>query len=276
MPWRHPARTIRHVGAAGKRWYLHVPEANRVGTMARISPLLFGLIAYAIFLTVFAYLVGFVGDVAPLPHTIDHGRAEPWTFALLVDLGLIGLFGLQHSVMARQGFKRGWTRIVPAVAERSAYVLVTSLVLVLFFWLWLPMPAVLWQVTAPAGFWLLTGLQMLGWAIVLTSTYLINHFELFGLEQGWLHLRGKAAAAPRLRTPLFYRLVRHPLYTGFLIAFWATPLMTVGHLVFALGMTAYILIGVHHEERDLGMLFGEEYAAYQRKVGAVVPGVGKR
>jgi protein-S-isoprenylcysteine O-methyltransferase Ste14 len=244
--------------------------------MSRILLLVFSLIAYAIFLAVFAYLVGFMANLPQLPATLDRGPDAHWSFALTVDLGLIALFGLQHSVMARQGFKRGWTRIVPAAAERSVYVLVTSLVLILFFWLWLPIPAVLWSVTAPLGWWLLTGLSALGWLIVLTSTYLINHFELFGLQQAWLHLRGKDAAAPKLRMPLFYKLVRHPLYSGFLIAFWAAPVMTVGHLVFAAGMTAYILIGVHFEERDLGAFFGEDYAAYQRVVGAVVPGVGRR
>lgn len=244
--------------------------------MPRIFFVLFSMVAYAIFLAVFLYLVGFVADFAALPRTIDRGPAEPWAFALLVDVGLIGLFGLQHSVMARQGFKQGWTRIVPAPIERSVYVLASSAVLALVFWLWRPIPAPVWSVTAPLGVWLLAGLSGLGWAIALVSTYLINHFELFGLQQVWLHWRGKQAAPPRLRMPLFYRLVRHPLYTGFLLAFWATPVMSAGHLLFALGMTVYILIGVHFEERDLGDFFGEEYAAYQRKVGAVVPGVGKR
>ncbi|MDG2532933.1 isoprenylcysteine carboxylmethyltransferase family protein [Sphingomonas sp. HITSZ_GF] len=244
--------------------------------MPRVFFVLFSLVAYAIFLAIFLYLVGFVANFAPLPHTIDRGPIHPWVFALLVDIGLIALFGIQHSVMARQGFKQEWTRIVPAPIERSMYLVATSAVLALVFWLWLPIPAPIWNVTAPAGFWLLTGLSLLGWGIVLTSTYLINHFELFGLQQTWLHLRGKQPAALKLRTPLLYKLVRHPLYSGFLLAFWATPAMTVGHLLFTLGMTAYILIGVHYEERDLGDFFGEDYAAYQRKVGAVVPGVGRK
>lgn len=244
--------------------------------MVRILTLSFSVTGYAVFLAVFLYLVGFVADSDVLPRTIDKGPAEHWSFALLVDIGLIGLFGVQHSVMARQGFKRAWTRIVPVPAERSVYVLATSVILALFFWLWRPIPAPIWNVTAPAGFWLLQGLSLLGWGIVLLSTYLINHFELFGLRQAWLYLRGKQPAAPKLRTPLFYKLVRHPLYTGFLIAFWATPMMSVGHLLFAAGMTAYILIAISYEERDLGAFFGEDYAAYQRKVGMVVPGLGKR
>ncbi|NYT40085.1 isoprenylcysteine carboxylmethyltransferase family protein [Sphingomonas sp. R-74633] len=243
--------------------------------MSRSLFLIFGGVAYAIFLAVFLYLIGFVADFAPLPRTIDHGPAAPWAIALAVDAGLIALFGLQHSVMARQGFKRGWTRIVPAAIERSVYVLVTSAVLILFFWLWRPIPAPIWNVTAPLGFWLLTGLSLLGWGVVLTSTYLINHFELFGLQQVWRNLTGKDAAAPQLRRPLFYKLVRHPLYSGFLLAFWATPAMTVGHLLFAGGMTVYILIAIWFEERDLTGFFGEDYAQYQREVGMVIPGVGR-
>ncbi|MEP9360537.1 methanethiol S-methyltransferase [Sphingomonas sp. KR3-1] len=244
--------------------------------MTRASFLLFGGIAYAIFFAVFLYLVGFVANLPELPRTIDHGPATHWSFALLVDAGLILLFGLQHSVMARQGFKRGWTRIVPEPIERSTYVLATSAVLALVFWLWRPMPAPIWTVTAPLGWWLLTGLSALGWAVLLISTYLINHFELFGLQQVWRNLSGKPVAAPRLRRPLFYKLVRHPLYSGFLIAFWATPAMTVGHLFFAAGMTAYVLIAIGYEERDLTGFFGEEYAEYQREVGMVVPGLGRR
>lgn len=244
--------------------------------MPRILYMLFSVVAYAIFLVIFLYLVGFVANFEPLPRTIDRGPMEVWSFALLVDIGLIGLFGLQHSVMARQEFKQAWTRIVPAPLERSIYVLATSAVLALFFWLWRAIPAPIWSVGVPAGFWLLQGLSLLGWGIVLLSTYLINHFELFGLQQAWLHLRNREPAAPKLRMPLFYRLVRHPLYTGFLLAFWATPVMSVGHLLFAAGMTVYILVAVRYEERDLGAFFGEDYAAYQRRVGMVVPGVGRK
>lgn len=244
--------------------------------MTRLFFLLFGIVAYAIFLAVFLYLIGFVMDFDALPRTIDRGPGTRWTFALLVNIGLIGLFGIQHSVMARPAFKREWTRIVPVALERSAYLVATSAVLALFFWLWRPIPAPVWSVTAPAGFWLLTGLSLLGWGIVLVSTYLISHFELFGLQQVWLHWSGREPAAPKLRKPLFYRLVRHPLYSGFLLAFWATPVMSWGHLEFALGMTVYVLIAIRHEERDLGAVFGEDYARYQREVGAIVPGVGRR
>ncbi len=244
--------------------------------MTRLFFVLFGILAYAMFLATFLYLIGFVADFDALPRTIDKGPARPWTFALLVDLGLIGLFGIQHSVMARPAFKRDWTRLVPEPIERSVYLVASSVVLALVLWLWRPIPGHVWSVSTPAGLWLLTGLSLFGWAIVVVSTYLLNHFELFGLQQVWLHFTGRDAAAPVLRKPLFYRAVRHPLYSGFLLAFWATPVMSWGHLVFAAGMTAYVLIAIRHEERDLGALFGEDYARYQREVGAIVPGIGRR
>ncbi len=245
--------------------------------MARSFFALFGLIAYAIFFATFLYLIGFVADLPVLPVTVDRGGASsPLATALLVDLALIALFGLQHSVMARQGFKRAWTRIVPEPLERSFYVLATSAVLILLYWAWRPLPAPIWTVTAPAGAYLLWGLCALGWATVLLSTFLLNHFELFGLQQVYFNLTGRQAAAPVLRRPFFYKLVRHPLYTGFLLAMWATPAMTLGHLVFAGAMTLYILVAIRFEERDLVQAFGAEYRQYQAEVGMLAPGLGRK
>jgi protein-S-isoprenylcysteine O-methyltransferase Ste14 len=242
--------------------------------MVRSFYLLFGLLAYAVFFTAFLYLIAFAGDLPWVRVTVDRGGATgPAAVASGVDLALIALFGLQHSVMARQGFKRGWTRIVPAPVERSVYVLATSMVLIAMFLLWRPLPATIWSVVSPAGAYLLWGLFGLGWLIVLLSTFLINHFELFGLEQVWNHARGRTAASPRFRRPAFYRLVRHPLYSGFFLAFWATPHMSAGHLLLALGFSAYILIAIRYEERDLVQLFGEDYEEYRRRTGMLTPRV---
>jgi protein-S-isoprenylcysteine O-methyltransferase Ste14 len=237
---------------------------------------LFGVLAYLIFFAVFLYLIGFVGNLPGLPLTIDRGPAADTLPALATDLALVALFGIQHSVMARQGFKRAWTRIVPKPVERSTYVLVTSAVLIALFLLWRPLPQPVWSVANPATAAALWAVFALGWGIVLLSTFLINHFELFGLKQVYLAFTGKGDAAPRLRRPFFYKFVRHPLYAGFLLAFWSTPVMTLGHLVFALGMTGYILIAIRYEERDLVDGFGADYELYQREVGMLVPGVGRR
>jgi len=244
--------------------------------MARGLFMVFAAAAYCVFLAVFLYLVGFVGNLPYLPLTIDRGPAAPEILAAVIDLALIALFGVQHSVMARQGFKRAWTRIVPPPIERSTYVLVSSLVLIAMFMLWRPITQPIWTVESPVAAYLLWGVFAAGWAVALLSTYLLNHFELFGLQQVWLNFTGKTEAAPKLRQPLFYKLVRHPLYSGFLLAFWAIPVMTIGHLLFAMGMTIYILIAITHEERDLTDAFGDDYRAYQRKVGSVVPGIGKK
>ncbi|MGL4314304.1 MAG: methanethiol S-methyltransferase, partial [Sphingomonas sp.] len=209
-----------------------------------------------------------------LPVTVDRGPEAPMATAVAVDAALILLFGLQHSVMARQGFKRAWTRVVPPALERSIYVLATSLVLMALFGLWRPIPMVLWQVDGAAAL-ALWAVAALGWATVLLSTFLINHFDLFGLAQVYRHWRGRAANAPRFTTPLLYRLVRHPLYFGFFIAFWAAPVMTVGHALLAAGMTAYILIAIGYEERDLIATFGDEYRRYRQRVGMLLPGIGK-
>jgi protein-S-isoprenylcysteine O-methyltransferase Ste14 len=240
----------------------------------RLFYLLFGLLAYAVFFAAFLYLIAFVADLPWVAVTVNRGGPTgPAAVAAGVDLALIALFGIQHSVMARQGFKQRWTRIVPAPIERSVYVVATSMVLVVMFLLWRPLPTTIWSVVNPAAADLLWALFGLGWLIVLLSTFLINHFELFGLVQVWNHARGRTAAAPRFRQPAFYRFVRHPLYSGFFLAFWATPHMSAGHLLLALGFSAYILIAIRYEERDLVQLFGEDYEEYRRRTGMLTPKV---
>jgi protein-S-isoprenylcysteine O-methyltransferase Ste14 len=240
--------------------------------MSRAVTLFFAVVAYAIFFATFLYLIAFVGDFGLVPKTVDRGGAEgAVAFAAAVNTGLIALFGLQHSVMARQGFKRAWTKIIPSPLERSVYVLAASAALIVLFLLWRPIPATLWDFRGTVlelPMWLLFAL---GWAIVLLSTFLINHFELFGLQQAWFHVHGREAAPPQFRQPLFYKLVRHPLYAGFFLAFWATPHMTAGHLLLALGMSAYMLIAIRYEERDLTALFGRDYEDYQGRVGMLCP-----
>lgn len=238
--------------------------------MARVATVLFAVIAYAIFFATFLYLIAFVGNIPWAAVTVDRGPAASLPVALIINLALIALFGVQHSVMARQGFKRVWTRIVPKQAERSVYVLAASLTLVILFSFWRPIEGTVWRVEGVAAI-LLWGLFGLGWAIVLFSTFLINHFELFGLQQAWLHMRGREAAAPQFRQPLFYKLVRHPLYSGFFIAFWATPQMSYGHLLLALGLSAYMLVAIRYEEKDLVGLFGKDYERYQERVGMLAP-----
>jgi protein-S-isoprenylcysteine O-methyltransferase Ste14 len=238
--------------------------------MGRYIALLYGILSYCFFFATFLYAIGFVSGLV-VPKTIDTGPAASPAMAILVDLALIAIFGLQHSVMARPAFKRWWTRFVPAAVERSTYVVLASLALVLLFWLWRPLPTPVWQVADQPFALAITGLSFLGWLIVLTSTFLINHFELFGLHQVANHLAARPMPKPRFRTPLYYRFVRHPIYLGFIIAFWATPNMTVGHLLFAAVTTAHIVIGTLLEERDLVAVFGEEYRRYQNRVSMLVP-----
>lgn len=238
--------------------------------MTKAASLLFPLIAYAIFFATFLYLIAFVGDLSMVPVTVDRGPDAPLAVALTIDLALIGLFGLQHSVMARQGFKRAWKRLVPEPAERSVYVLAASAALIILFAFWRPIEGTAWSVGGVAAY-ILWSLFGLGWLIVLTSTFLINHFELFGLQQAWFHVRGRAAAAPQFRQPWFYKLVRHPLYTGFFLAFWATPQMSYGHLFLAVGMSIYMLIAIRYEERDLVGTFGSDYEEYRQRVGMLAP-----
>lgn len=246
--------------------------------MARILYLLFGVAAYALFFATFLYMIAFVGDLPWAPRTVDRGgEAGPVGLALLVDAALIALFGLQHSVMARPGFKRAWTRIVPETIERSVYVVAASLALILLFAMWRPIPAILWSVENEAGAAILWALFALGWLIVLVSTFLISHFELFGLAQVWGYARGRGeAAAPVFRTPLFYRLIRHPLYSGFFLAFWATPHMSHGHLLLAAGVSVYMLIAIRYEERDLVDTFGDDYRLYRERTGMLTPRLGRR
>jgi protein-S-isoprenylcysteine O-methyltransferase Ste14 len=244
--------------------------------MSRAASLLFSIVAYAIFFATFLYLIAFVGNFPIAGITIDRGPDAPIGVAVIINLALIALFGLQHSVMARQGFKRAWTRFVPEHLERSVYVLGASAVLIILFMVWRPIPQVIWDVTGTVleiPLWIVFAV---GWLTVLLSTFLINHFELFGLQQSWFHARNRQAQPPQLRQPFFYRWIAHPLYAGFFLAFWATPTMTAGHLLFALAMSTYILIAIRYEERDLRNLFGRDYDEYRAGVGMLTPKLGRR
>ncbi len=245
--------------------------------MQRILALGYALVAYLVFFASFLWLVAFLADFALAPTTVDNAvNGAPLAEAVAIDLALIALFGLQHSVMARPGFKRAWTRMVPASVERSTYVLAASIVLAALLWFWHPIDGTVWDLRGSAAEPVLWTVFAVGWVVLFISTWLINHFELFGLQQAWFHGRETDRPASQLRQPLFYRFVRHPIYLGFIIAFWATPLMTYGHLLFALGMLFYILIGIAHEERDLVTHFGGDYEEYRAKVGMLLPGIGRR
>jgi protein-S-isoprenylcysteine O-methyltransferase Ste14 len=238
--------------------------------MSAFIALLYGIVAYVTFAATFLYAIGFVSDRV-VPKTIDSGAAGPVAEALVINLALMAIFAIQHSVMARKQFKRWWTRYVPPSVERSTYVLLSSIALILLFGNWRPIPTVIWQIDHPQLAIAITALALAGWLIVLSSTFLINHFELFGLHQVANNLAGRQLPAPRFQTPLYYKLVRHPLYLGFIIAFWATPTMSAGHLLFAAVTTAYILVGIVLEERDLVDLFGDEYRRYKSRVSMLVP-----
>jgi protein-S-isoprenylcysteine O-methyltransferase Ste14 len=238
--------------------------------MARIIAFFYGIAAYLVAAAALLYAIGFVSGIA-VPKTIDEGAAAPAAAALLVDLLLISVFALQHSAMARRPFKAWWTRLVPEAVERSTYVLFSSLALILLFWQWRPLPAVVWRIETPVLAAAIDGLSFVGWLMALISTFLLNHFEFFGLHQVATHLAGRSMPRSRFRTPLFYRFVRHPIYLGFVIAFWAAATMTVGHLLFAAVTTAYILIGILLEERDLVALYGDDYRRYRSRVAMLVP-----
>jgi protein-S-isoprenylcysteine O-methyltransferase Ste14 len=239
--------------------------------MGAFLSLCYGLVVYVFFLATFVYAIGFAGNLA-VPKTIDSGTPGPIGAALIVNVLLLGVFAVQHSVMARRSFKRWWTRIVPPAVERSTYVLAATLALALLLWQWRPIPEpVIWRVTNDTAVQALWVVFWLGWALLLLSTFLINHFELFGLRQVFSRLAGREIPEAEFRTPLVYRYVRHPIYLGFLLSFWAAPVMTAGHLLFAAGSTGYILLGIWFEERDLVEQFGEEYRRYRRRVGMLLP-----
>ena len=243
--------------------------------LKRILFFIYGVFSYAIFLGTFLYAVGFIGNFG-VPTALDGPATRPLAISLAIDVGLLALFAVQHSVMARKGFKEWWTQIVPKPIERSTYVLFSSVALILLFALWQPLGGVIWSVEDPAGRLVLRVLFAFGWALVLISTFLINHFDLFGLRQVWRNLLGQSPIPLRFTTPGPYRLVRHPLYVGWLFAFWMTPVMTFAHLLFSIATTAYILIAIQLEERDLVREFGDAYEDYRRKVPMLFPSLGKR
>ncbi len=238
--------------------------------MGGILAVLYGAAAYAFFLVTFAYAIAFVGNII-VPKTIDSGTPGLLVEALVVNTILLGIFAVQHSVMARQGFKRVWTRIVPEPVERSTFVLFSTAALALLLWQWRPIPDVVWSVENPIAVAVIHGVFWLGWGVLLLSTFLLNHFELFGLRQVISRLMGWRIPAPQFRTPFLYKRIRHPLYFGFLLGFWATPTMTMGHLLFSVATTGYILIGIFFEERDLINLFGDQYRRYRKQVSMLIP-----
>ena len=238
--------------------------------MGRTLALLYGAVCYLIFFVTFLYAIGFVCDLV-VPKTIDSGTAGSFGQALLINVLLLGIFAVQHSVMARPAFKRWWTQFVPQAVERSTYVLLSSLALILLYWQWQPMNGVVWDVENIAGRNLLWAIFFIGWVMVLVSTFLINHFDLFGLRQVYLYMKAKEYTHIAFRTPFLYKFVRHPIMLGFIIAFWVTPHMTVAHLVFSIATTAYILIALQFEERDLVSYYGTAYEEYRQQVSMILP-----
>jgi protein-S-isoprenylcysteine O-methyltransferase Ste14 len=251
-----------------------VPQAQK-NRLERIAAFAYGLVCYAIFFGTFLYAVGFIGDFI-VPKTIDSVPLVSLPNAILINLGLLSLFAVQHSVMARPAFKRQWTKIVPKPVERSTYVLFSSLCLIALFYFWQPMGITIWNVQHPVGQAILYSLYASGWLVILAASFLINHFDLFGLRQVFLYLIGKPYTPLRFATPGMYQHVRHPLYVGWLLAFWATPHMTAAHLVFALVTSAYILIAIQFEERDLIQAHGDNYINYRRRVPMLIPALRRR
>lgn len=242
--------------------------------MNRVIAFIYGVLCYAIFFVAFLYLIGFLGNFV-VPKSIDSGPSTATGLALLINIGLIALFGLQHSVMARPAFKEPWTRLVPKSVERSTYVLLTSLILFLLYWQWRPMTQVIWQADAAWSQAILWGVFWAGFGLVLVSTFIIDHFDLFGLRQVTLPLMRKEYTHPSFKVTFLYKIVRHPLYVGWFLAFWGTPTMTLGHLVFAAGLSAYILVAIRYEERDLVEFLGDDYARYRERVPMLIPRPGR-
>jgi protein-S-isoprenylcysteine O-methyltransferase Ste14 len=238
--------------------------------MARLIALLYGITVYIVFLVSTLYAVGFVGNVV-VPKAIDSGEPGPLSEAVTINTLLLGLFAIQHSVMARPGFKGWWVRFVPPSVERSTYVLFASLALLLLYWQWRPIPEPLWAVANPIAGTALNAIFWFGWGMVLVSTFLISHFEFFGLSQVFARFFDRQPPEPVFKTPFLYQSVRHPIYLSFLLAFWSTPVMSAGHLLFSLSATAYVLVGIQLEERDLIQLFGDQYRRYRRQVPMLIP-----
>jgi methanethiol S-methyltransferase len=240
--------------------------------LKRVSIFVYGVLSYGVFFATFLYAIGFIGNLV-VPKSMDSPAQTPFLTALVIDICLLGIFALQHSIMARPWFKRAWTKIVPEVAERSTYVLLSSLALIALFAFWQPLGGVVWEITNPTARAIIYNIFGLGFSLVLVATFLINHFDLFGLRQVWLQLIGKPYTHLSFRTPLFYKYVRHPLYVGWFLAFWATPVMTGAHLLFAIMTSAYMLMAIRWEEKDLIMLHGSKYQHYRDKVPMLIPSV---